>query len=369
MTGAPLDGPRPARPDDRDAILDTLNLIFRTAAGRPPTIAVDHGPVYRPANLENVMIVRCGERVVASTGVLPVELQLGDVRLRVGDISTVGVLPEYRRLGLGRIVMEAVWRHMRSIGCHVGLLVTDIDTWYRSLGWERAGGKRTYRIDRGNVSLLPALPPGVELRPAGYERGGDLLRLRNADRLGAVRDPDLLPMILASRRSPALYFAEKSGQALAYLLVREQTVIEWGGPAEIVAGLVGAYLDRADQPGVSSTLRGGDFKAVRLQSVPVVTPSRGHPFIDLLDHLRIPYALDYCGMLRIVDPAAMLAAYGVTGVTVAQQGEGYMVSEGAASALLSPNELTKLFLGPERVCALAPHVFPLPFWQWPLDTM
>jgi hypothetical protein len=265
--------------------------------------------------------------------------------------------------------MSAVLQHMRAIGCHVGLLVTDIDNWYRYLGWERAGSKRSYRVDRGNVSLLPALPPRVTLQAAGYERAVDLLRLRDSDRLGALRTAALLPMQLTSRKSPSLFFAESDGSALAYLLVRESTIIEWGGAADVVLGLVRAYFERADRMDVSTSLRGADFKAVRLQCISVVTPAQGHAVMGLLDDLRMPYSLDYCGMLRIVDPVRLLDAYGVIGITVSEREGSYTVSDGRSSAILSPNLLTKLFLGPERVCDIGPDVFPLPFWQWTVDTM
>ncbi len=130
-----LDGPRAARPQDYDAIMATLNLIFRTAAGRAPTVAIDWPHVYDRSNLHNVSIFTEGHQVAASAAVWPNEVVLGDVRLRVGGVNCVGVLPQYRKLGLGAQLMSAVHDCLRALGCHVGLLSTDIDNWYRSLGW------------------------------------------------------------------------------------------------------------------------------------------------------------------------------------------------------------------------------------------
>ncbi len=363
-----LDGPRQAHSGERDDIIAFLNLVFRTAAGREPTIATDWPHIYAPGNPANVIGKRSAGRLVASTGVWVNDIALGSSRLRVGGINCVGVLPELRKKGVGALLMQEAHRYMTRLGCHIGLLVTDLDNWYRALGWERAASKRLYRIDLGNAHLLPQLPADVALRPAGDDGLDDLLRLHAADRLGGVRTPDMLCTLLQAKKHPAqLVLATRGDRALAYLLAQGPVVTEWGGAAEIIAGLARSYLHQVDNTAVSRSQRDASFKAMRLQSITVTTPARGHAFIDLLDSLRIPFNLDYYGMICVLDPAAILRAFACDDISVSEKDGLFHFRRGEQSLAVNRNQMAKLLFGPERVSPFASDVFPLPFCQWALE--
>lgn len=363
-----LDGPRPGRPEDYDAIVESLNAIFRTAAGRAPTIAVDWPHVYDRANLHNARIVTAGERVAASAAIWPNDVLMGEIRLRVGGVNCVGVLPEYRKHGLGRQVMQAIQARLRELGCHVGLLVTDIDNWYRALGWERAGMRRLYRIDRGNVGLLPDLPEGVRLRQGSEADLPAVLQIYARARLGGLRTLDTTRCILTSpQKAAAIYLAEQGEHRRGYIMMRDKRIVEWGGEAEVIGGLIRTLFYELDNQDISSSERDANFRAVRMQSITVLTPCQGHLFIDVMDLLGIPYLLDYAGMMYLVDPPAILAAVGADGVQMREQ-DGWFIAEWEGMQHpFSRNGLTKLFFGPEHTSITAPDVFPLPFWQWPLE--
>jgi GNAT superfamily N-acetyltransferase len=368
----PLIGPDLARPEDCQAVVDLLDLVFRIAAGREPTIGADISYIYYPANMHNVLVIRLGERIIASTGIWTNDVSFGDVRLRVGGISTVAVHPNYRKHGLGTQVMAAAQRQLRQLGCQVGLLHTGIDNWYRSMGWERAASGRLYRLDLGNLHLLPDLADGVSARSVGDPDGGDdtiaaILRLHHAGRLGGLRMPTDFRQLLRAKKYARILLAEKGGQALAYLLARDSMVVEWGGAAELLPGLVKAFYYDVDEPTVSRSQRDSAFKILRLQSISLVTPNQKHPFVNMLDCLRIPFSLDYLGMMYVLDPTGILRAYGHNDLSVAENKGAFTVGDGQTSTIVSRSQLAKLFFGPERVSDVAPDIFPLPFWQWPLE--
>ncbi len=360
-----LEGPRPARPGERTAVLELVNSVFRTAAGKEPTIESDWPHVYDTGNLENVLVIADQGRLVASTGVWPNDIRLGNVTLRAGGINCVGTLPEYRRLGLGGRLMQAAQAHMAHLGCHVGLLSTDIFNWYRAFGWERAGIVHTYRFDRANIGLLPCLPAAVRQRSAGEDEAALLCDLHNAGCLGGIRTPSLMRRLLV-RRPFRAFVAERNGRPSAYVLLRDDRVFEWGGDAAEVAGLIRACFEAADNPTASTSTRAVDGQAHNFQ-LRVVAPAAGHPLTSLLAQTRVPLQVDYAGMLYVVDPAALLAAFGCDSIQVRADGDLFEIAAEDGRARLSRSQLAKLFFGPEQVTPLGQNVSPLPFWQWELE--
>ncbi len=365
-----LDGPRPARLDELDALLDLTNLIFRTSHGLAPTVATDYPQIYTPDNLENVYVVADKGRLVASTALWPNEVQLGDSTLRVGGINLVGTLPDYRRLGLGERLMRATQARMVELGCHVGLLSTDIATWYRRFGWERAGITQIFRFDRVNIDLLPPLPDTVSWREAGDDVAPALCDLRNADRLGAMRTSALLRKLLA-RKPTRIIVAERDDRLSAYVLVRDEQVIDWAGDAAEIAGLIRVGFSLLDDPSARASERSPEGRALGSRQLPVATPAAGHPLIDLFTQLRVPANRDYLGMIYLVAPNEILRAFGHTHIHVHSQGheaaETFTLDDGHARVTLSRSHLTKLLFGPERVSDFGEDLFPFPFWQWRLE--
>lgn len=386
-----FEGPRPARRAEREQLLEMVNYVFRVSRGLPATIAEDWPHVYEPENLANVVVVcerddadngqgrGAPSKIVASTGVWACDVVLGGATLRVGGINCVGTLPDYRRHGFGSQVMLAAHQTMRDLGCQVGLLSTGITNWYRRLGWEEAGSQRNYHLNRGNVALLPLLRPGLRVRMV--ELGGArepmdaldmasleaLARLHEAQRMGAVRTPDRFRQLIVARQIERIAFAEAEEGAVSYLLLREQGVLEWAGPAPIVAALLRALFEQLDDPSASASQRASGEERGPLRTLTVQMPGWQHPLVQMLDGRRIPYGTEYVGMALLLDPQAVLDAYGIGNVRVERVGDRYLVHSERGTLTLDQRQLTKLFFGPERVSDNEPHHFPLPFWQWRID--
>ncbi len=364
---AELEGPRSAQVDEREAILETIDLVHRTSVGRPPSMARDYPHVYAPDNLENVFVVKAGEKVVCSTGVWVNEVQLGGARLRTGGINSVATLPEFRKRGLGMAVMRMATGHMRELGCHVGLLGTDISNWYRRLGWEYGGIERSYRLDRGNIGLLPTLPQDIMCEAFKEEMAEQVLAVHHADRLGGIRTPGLFDQLLSAKKVSNAVVARRDSEVIAYLLIRGQTAVEWGGPVEVVAGLVRAWFEDLDDPESSTSTRDADFRPVGLVGLTVTTPGGGHPLVTVLEDLGIPYSMRYAGMILLMDSQGVLEAFGHRDIVVSEEEEKVGLRRGTESETLTRNAMVKLFFGPERVSNFASDVFPLPFYQWVLE--
>ncbi len=387
------EGPRPARLDERETLLAMINFIFRMDQGRAPTIATDWAHVYAPENLANVMVICDPQReaaaqprsasvtgtLVASTGVWVSEVAVGGHVLRVGGINCVGTLPEYRRDGLGSQVMEAAQQQMRALGCQVGLLSTGITNWYRRLGWESAGRFCNYAVNRGNLALLPELRAGLRVRVVDVGDGLDaavaaaVVRLRAQAQLGAARTVAGLQQLVMARAVERVVVAEDAGEAVAYVMVRGHTVIEWAGDPLHVLGLMRATFTLLDDPALSTSQRGQDGAAPSLRTLTVQSPGPELAAVATwLDARGFLCRAEYLGMLYVVDPQGVLDAFGLADVELTTQvteegAQHFTVRVGKARVTVDRGQLVKLLFGPERLLDEAQSPFPLPCWQWPLE--
>jgi hypothetical protein len=144
-------------------------------------------------------------------------------------------------------------------------------------------------------------------------------------------------------------------------------VSEWGGPVQIVAGLIRARFEICDAPGVSSSERDASFKPLLQDAMTVACPSWGHPLVEMMEELRVPFNLGYLGMTYVLDPRGLLDAFGLEEVAIEERGGVFTLSREDENCTVSRTELSKLLFGPEMVSGFGADVFPLPLWQWSLE--
>ena len=365
------ESPRNARPEDMPAILETVNQVMRVANNKAPTIATDWPHIYRDANANNILIITDKGKVAASVATWLNDVAMGDATLKVGGINCLAVLPEYRRHGFGTLLMEAAHRHMKDVGCHVGILSTSIVAWYRKLGWDLAGVGVTFHLNRSNIHLLPAPGPDFLWRVAGEEALDDVVRLRNADRLGGLREIETLRPLWTARCKRKIILAEHQGKPVAYMVADERRTTEWGGPAEFLLPLVRAWFESTDNAQTSTSQRDAGFKAVIREEFSVSAASGGHPFIDQLEQLRLPLSIGYLGMMRVINPQATLDAFGVTDIRAEEDGDRITLRPTTAgsgqSRTFTRAQAAKVFFGPEKMSRFGEDVFPLAFYQWQVE--
>ena len=74
--------------------------------------------------------------------------------MALGGVSIVGTLPEYRRLGLVRRIVEQAFRQMREAGQSVAALWASQAAIYQRYGYSLASHMRRYQIDSVDVNLI-----------------------------------------------------------------------------------------------------------------------------------------------------------------------------------------------------------------------
>ena len=350
---------------------------MRLESGSPPSIAGDYPFIYNEDNLGNIMIVKDGDRVVATVAIWTNDIQVGLARLKVGGINCVATRSGYRGRGLATLVMRAAHQRLGELRCQVGRLTTNISKWYRRLGWEFAGSKCYFDFNHSNVDLLPQLPIDVmiECTPCPFEDETlqALLELHHGDRLGGVRTVALTRTLFKSGNSPRaradarIVMARRRDTAVAYLIDRGGTITEWGGKAEIVSGLLRAWFEQdVGRPALDRELD-AQTRVAGSERMTMIAPRAGHPLINGLEPLSLPCRYEYWGMLYILDPRGTLDAFGLHDITVHESDGRFTLTRGRAQVTVNRPQLAKLLFGPERISDFAGDVLPVTFWQWPLE--
>ena len=371
-----FEGPRRAEPDELDSILVLGNEVMRLGQARKPTIATDYSFVYNRKNAENITIVKDGDRVVSMAGMWPNTVEAGRARLRAGGINCLATLPGYRGYRLATKVMQAAIDHMINQGCHVGRLTTDINDWYHRLGWQDAGSLCTYRINHSNVVLLPVLPDDVIVTDGttfNDEIVAAIVCLRQADQLGGGRTEEIMRELLAADNdseimgNPRYVLARQDETPVAYCLDTNHGIVEWGGPVDLVAGLIREWFGKRIGNRGGRLQPGSKEKVAASQELTLVAPASGHPFAELLRSLSLPCSTGYWGMLYVIDPRGILDAFGLTDIDVTEANGQFTLTRGSESVDVSRQELAKLLFGPERISDFASDVLPVGFWEWPIE--
>ncbi len=370
-TDQQIAGPRGCQEHELSPTVDLINLVMRRAKGLPPTVGSDYPHVYCAGNRENMRIIKIGGRVVSYVGLFLTENRVGDHALRVAGLNCMVTHPDYRHRGLGSSVAENFVRRMTELEADAGWLGTGIPDWYRRLGWERAGRKHIYELDRGNADLLPPLE-GYEVQRGypGYLE--QMLALHQQHPFGTDRSLRLFKLLLDrpdTNRWPQLrtYVATQQEKLGAYVVVSGNEVLEHGGQPEVVASLLGKVFQLEDDPTVSTSDRDDSGAVVLDATLLVHAPAADDDLSGVLAGIGLPRSEGYVGLLRIPDLSRLLPKLGLDGIEVRQQEGSAVLTCGSESCKLTPREQVKLVFGPEKVTDFAGDLFPISLYHWPLD--
>lgn len=150
----------PLRPEDLDYILEIERLSFPS----PWTKTLFLGELENPGAL--LRIVKIEDRII---GYLALVIVLDEVHL-----TSIAIHPEFRRQGIGRILLTRTLEHaFRAGGRYIFLEVREKNipalSFYRDLGLVPAGVRRRYYQDTGENALLLHGEIGLILSVSGWQ--------------------------------------------------------------------------------------------------------------------------------------------------------------------------------------------------------
>jgi len=121
---------------DVEGELDLMRRVFgrESAVDRLVERLMDRHP---SMTLGNHFVIKHESRIVACLVLIPVEWSIGGVLLRVAEMGCVGTLPEFRRRGLIKRLVEEYHRELENVGYDLSV-IEGIPYFYRQFGYEYA---------------------------------------------------------------------------------------------------------------------------------------------------------------------------------------------------------------------------------------
>jgi len=170
-------------------------------------------------------------------------------RWRVGCISSVVTLPQYRGRGFASALMHTALAELRTRGCTLAVLWSDNVDFYGPLGFVRAGREKDFLFEPGSEG---APGDGADLAVQDYDRSRHahwVWRLylrspghldRSLEELKALCDIPRTRVVVMSREGKiTAYFAVNKGSDFT------NYVHEWAGlPGDVATGVARSVRDR-----------------------------------------------------------------------------------------------------------------------------
>jgi predicted N-acetyltransferase YhbS len=363
-----LDGPRALRPEEYPAALRFINSVFRPKG--PYAMQNDYPLVLGENNIENMRVIVGDGTVISHTAIYFSTLTLGDLKLKVGGISSVSTDPAYRGKGLASRVMRDCIGIMRDRGCHISFLWSDRHGFYRNLGYEPAG---SFYIFKPALSDLPN--PSLECEIARYS--SEFL-----PEIMAIHDREPIRTERTSREYQAYFalpgfetlLALRSGRVSAYAVMSKGDDLrgfmsEWGGNPQDLLRLVRELAALSES---------GD--------VYILAPAYANDFTNLLIKMNTPKAYMQLIMIKVVDVDRLssvtsdhLSAKLGMDFQIAQDREGVRIRVGREEARVEPARmLSSIMFGPEppssflsgfsrETLSALDKTLPIPLFIWGLD--
>jgi predicted acetyltransferase len=105
-----------------------------------------------------------GPSMVASYGAIPFTMRANGQSMALAGVTVVGTLPEYRRQGIVRRIVEQSFRQMRERGQSVAALWASQAGIYQRYGYSLGSALRRYQIDTVDTALLVQADADLKVR-------------------------------------------------------------------------------------------------------------------------------------------------------------------------------------------------------------
>lgn len=254
-----------------------------------------------------------GGRAVAASRMISAGQWFGGRRVPLGGFSPVGVVPEHRGRGLGRVVTAGQYPDLRERGEVLAGLFPASVALYRSVGFELAGGYVERRIPSAHLAAIRG-GESVVIRPGSAEDVGGVRACY--ERVAPCRDGYLdRPEELWRRKVPAdlaglhLYVVEDVSTAVpkvaGYAIYRHEKTRP---PYDYVVRLVELI---ADDPDVFAALwRVVGSSGTQAPHVFAIGPPDDPLFLRLPMADPVAVRSEIRWMIRLIDAAGAIAARG-----------------------------------------------------------
>jgi len=232
---------RCARADEYDTIQRFLEDAYKAQA--------DFFPRHYPAvwrrettDFQRIFMITDGSRIASLVRVFPLELKQNERRIRCDGIGSVATAHWARGQGYMHTLLNHAIAGMKNEGVPLSILWGHRHR-YRPFGYEKAG--KVAHLPVSKTDLAKSGIPAISARTYhGESNVLDQIRIAyERQQYCCVRRPHEYPLIYQAQELQVFWSGQD--ETFGYLVIRERRsdVMEFGGQAETVLGMVGALLD------------------------------------------------------------------------------------------------------------------------------
>jgi predicted N-acetyltransferase YhbS len=149
----------PCEKDDYDAMLDLLDICFRTPSRHWFGSHMSHIFKDEPTLMGRHFLMKDGNSIAGIIGIYPFVLFLGGIKLNTAGIGSVSVHPEYRSTGMMSAMLKQADVIMEDEGFELSWLSGDRFR-YSNYGWEPSGRLIEFTVVRKDLERrFPSIKP------------------------------------------------------------------------------------------------------------------------------------------------------------------------------------------------------------------
>lgn len=331
------------RVEELPELIALTNRVFRTT--RPGDMGAEYPLVFDKGNVENLLVVRSAEKIVAHVGICIRDASLLGVTIRVASIGAVATDPVHRGHGIASRLMANA--REQAVRCGASLmLISGLRGLYHRLGYVQVGEFRAYTVPAG--SQHPEL--ALEMKEADL---ASVIRLHQAEPVRFFRSLDDWQRLLSAgmlMNQPAdLWLIREGDIPVAYAGVQRPQqpqdptkpvlIKEFGGSRTALARALPGIASRYGAPAVELIASACDssWSGAALSRRWTEAP---RPFPGTVGIIDVP------SFLSAIQP--LLAERAGAALRILPEGNGARLeAAGESVSLQDASQLTALFFGGE----------------------
>ncbi|GIX06991.1 MAG: hypothetical protein KatS3mg115_1394 [Candidatus Poribacteria bacterium] len=208
--------PRPARPEDEEALRECVGRVFR------PSLYDEYPQLFHAGNLPHCRVIELDGKIVSHVGLTIQDASILGCAVRVGCIGAVATLPEYRGKGYASACLIDAMLHARAQGCD-WLIISGDRSLYRRVGARRVG--RDFHVRMSAEQAEGLRDPKVHLRRASREDIPLLMELHQREPVHWKRSVRVwgraFDCAFVMNRPASFWIVERAGIPQGYLILQE----------------------------------------------------------------------------------------------------------------------------------------------------
>jgi len=288
-------GIRPLERKDFREIMAVLEESYRTS----PSFFIHSYPnLWREDRMEygNGLVLEEKGKIVSHVGIFPLTLLVENVEINVARVGGVATLPEFRKRGYFKKLMEYAIQKMELDGFPVSILWGDRQR-YGNFGYELAGQTMVFEVSQRSIAKTGLKTSGLKLLRFSSEREDALQSIMhsyNCNPLRAKRSEEDF-LLIFNKPFLSTLVGEKKGK-FAYLSflshITPPKIVECGGEPEVLLAIMDVLMKEAD-----------------LESIQIsVPPYPNRLFWNLLE-ASSTWRIEPLGMIKILNLSRTIKSY------------------------------------------------------------